>query len=93
MNTYYCIAKVNKINYLTKIEADGCQAYDYKAMTTETFRSEAIIANPIGYFDLVDIIETVNEEIRKEDEKEKRIDEIEKQLRKLSEELATLKNS
>lgn len=110
MTGYMVIAKVNGVEYLTKVFAeseynaehkildqgicgkhlygvDACMAYNTKAMKTDTFIYNAIIAEPIAYESLIEIINYRNEEIKKQDEAENRIFEIEKQMKALQAEL------
>ena len=64
-----------------------CMAYDYDAMSTETFRSHALNADPISFDALNVKIEVRNAEIRQRDYAEKRITEIEKKIEQLKAEL------
>lgn len=64
-----------------------CMAYDYDAMSTETFRAHALNAEPISLDALKVKIEVRNAEIRQRDYAEKRITEIEKQIERLKAEL------
>jgi predicted N-formylglutamate amidohydrolase len=64
-----------------------CMAYDYDAMSTETFRSHALNADPISFDALNVKIEVRNAEIRQRDYAEKRITEIENKIERLKAEL------
>lgn len=64
-----------------------CMAYDYDAMSTETFRAHALNAEPISLEALKVKIEVRNAEIRQRDYAEKRITEIEKKIEQLKAEL------
>lgn len=66
---------------------DGCTAYDYKAMRTETFISNALMSKPVSLDVLTVKIEVRNAEIRQRDYAEKRITEIEKKIEQLKVEL------
>lgn len=66
---------------------DGCMAYGYEAIKTETFASYALNAEPISLDALKVKIEVRNAEIRQRDYAEKRITEIEKQIERLKAEL------
>ena len=64
-----------------------CIAYDYDAMSTETFRAHALNCLPISIEGLTRVILERNAEIKKKDDAERRITEIEKQIERLKAEL------
>ena len=64
-----------------------CMAYDYDAMSTETFRVHALNCMTMSIEGLTRVIIERNAEIKKKDDAEKRITEIEKQIERLKAEL------
>lgn len=64
-----------------------CMAYDYDAMSTETFRAHALNCMTMSIEGLTRVIIERNAEIKKKDDAEKRITEIEKQIERLKAEL------
>ena len=66
---------------------EGITAYDYKAMRTETFISNALMSKPISLDALKVKIEARNAEIRKRDNAEKEIERIQKQIKELEKQL------
>lgn len=69
----------------------SCNAYDDKTITSESFIFSAFYSQPITFDNLKEIIEHRNDEIRRSDEKEKRIAELEIQIKTLQAELELLK--
>lgn len=65
---------------------ENCMAYDLEAMKTDTFRYNAINAEPISYDDLVKVINERNAEIVRKDCAEDKMREIERQMKLLQEE-------
>lgn len=88
-NLYHAEHKILDLGICGKHEygVDGCVAYGYEAIKTETFASYALNAEPIALDALRVKIEVRNAEIRQRDYAEKRIIEIEKKIEKLKAEL------
>lgn len=110
MKDYMIIAKVNDIDYLTKISAESeyqaehlildkgvcgkhtygvtnCMAYTSETMKYDTFRYNALSANPISLEALMEIIEKRNAEIIEAGRLEDRVREIKREMKRLQDEL------
>lgn len=87
-NAYGAEHKIIDIGVCGKHEygVENCMAYDLEAMKIDTFRHNAINAEPIAYDELVNIINERNAEITRKDCAENRMREIEKQMKLLQEE-------
>jgi len=69
----------------------SCNAYDDTTIVFDDFLTKAFHSQPVSFDNLKEIIERRNDEIRKSDEKERRIAELEIQIKVLQAELRLLK--
>lgn len=71
---------------------DAAQAFDAKAMKTDCFIGSAMSAEPISSYELFEIIERHNENIREKDAAEETIRKNEKLLTEMRSKIAEIEN-